>query len=460
MRINPSKAWFIGALCVASFGYGAGTVHCRVFPFGVLQNANRAWQALTAIDDDCDRDVKEVQGLKEPCVRRYSAAAGDEMILVAGGNDFLREHSPDHGCLAWIMDREGKVMHVWHFDPGIWANFEHVASVPGKAPQIYPVGLHLYADGGLLVSFQGFRTFPFGIGLARFDKDSKLLWKKELMNHHWFTVAADGRIYAPAMRTVDPPYTVGDTRFSISSADGKMLKDVVMIFDDAGDVLDEIPVLDAVIESGWAGLLRTQGATATGKLNDERFVIMSGDPTHLNGVQLVDAQTAAAHRWLNEGDLLLSMRHMNALGILDAKTRRFKWMLAGAGIQQHSPRFHREGLLFLDNRGGPAAAGGSQLVQIDLDTRLPRTVFPRVSVSLPGEFYTSVAGQLDLSGSDRILVALTIGQKIWEINLKTGEVLWEYICVDPQQHRQRRMHTAKYVQNVNFPFNKQSESTP
>jgi hypothetical protein len=75
-----------------------------------------------------------------------------------------------------------------------------------------------------------------------------------------------------------------------------------------------------------------------------------------------------------------------------------------------------------DNRGGAAAAGGSQLVSIDPETRLPSVVFPRPGVSLPGEFYSTEAGQLELSGTGRVLVALTVGQKIWEIDLGTGEV--------------------------------------
>src|SRR5215472_9536244 len=118
--------------------------------------------------------------------------------------------------------------------------------------------MHLYPDGGLLVSFQGAFTFPYAIGLARFDKDSRLLWKKELLNHHWFSVAEDGRIFALSMRPVETPRAVADTRYSIASPDGKVLEDRVMILDDQGNVLDEIPILDSLIASGWTGLLPTQ----------------------------------------------------------------------------------------------------------------------------------------------------------------------------------------------------------
>jgi hypothetical protein len=65
-----------------------------------------------------------------------------------------------------------------------------------------------------------------------------------------------------------------------------------------------------------------------------------------------------------------------------------------------------------------------------------------------------------MSGGDRALVSLSIAQKIWEVDVKSGEVLWEYICVDPQQHRRRRIQTAQYVPEVNFPLNRGSEDTP
>jgi hypothetical protein len=79
---------------------------------------------------------------------------------------------------------------------------------------------------------------------------------------------------------------------------------------------------------------------------------------------------------------------------------------------------------------------------------------------LPGEFYTSLAGQFELGESNRLLMAINLGQKIWEIDIETGQVLWEYLCVDSQQHRRRHLATAQYVRQVDFPFNQQGEQRP
>ena len=81
-------------------------------------------------DDNEQFGVKDPNGLMAPSVQRYSAAAGDELLLIAGGDTFVMEHDPARLCLAWIADRQGKTKHVWHFDPAIWAD---VPYAPRKA---------------------------------------------------------------------------------------------------------------------------------------------------------------------------------------------------------------------------------------------------------------------------------------------------------------------------------------
>jgi len=50
MRMDVPKPLFMASLCPAFFGYDVGTVHFRVFT--ILQNAHRAWTALSEVHDD------------------------------------------------------------------------------------------------------------------------------------------------------------------------------------------------------------------------------------------------------------------------------------------------------------------------------------------------------------------------------------------------------------------------
>ena len=44
--------------------------------------------------------------------------------------------------------------------------------------RIAPAGFHLTDEGHLLVNFQSDALFPYGIGMAKFDKDGNVIWKR------------------------------------------------------------------------------------------------------------------------------------------------------------------------------------------------------------------------------------------------------------------------------------------
>jgi hypothetical protein len=181
--------------------------------------------------------------------------------------------------------------------------------------------------------------------------------------------------------------------------------------------------------------------------------MITSDPTHLNDVRLIDDALAARHPGMTAGDVLVSLRNLNAVGVLDLDRREFTWIMTGATILQHSPRFHGSGILVLDNLGGMEATGGSQLVEIDLKSRRCQTIFPRAGVKLPGVFSSPIAGHLDLAHGNRALVTVWGGSKLWEIDLDSGEVIWEYIYVDPVDGHGRHFSTSKYVRAASFEMN-------
>src|SRR5437899_1599319 len=103
MRINRSRALFIASLCLASFLFGIAAASFGFFPYRVLVHASSALVALVRgwKQDPADYLV-ETEGLSGPTVRRRSEAAGTELILVAGGEGYLRDFNRPEGCLAWI----------------------------------------------------------------------------------------------------------------------------------------------------------------------------------------------------------------------------------------------------------------------------------------------------------------------------------------------------------------------
>ena len=147
----------------------------------------------------------------------------DEYILMNGVPYALQSECPTYGCMAWIIDRSGKIHHTWEVNfESLWAD----APIRGSRTMVRTAaaGLHLTDEGYLLVSFQSDALFPYGIGMAKFDKDGSVIWKRANYSHHKFSVAPDGLIYTPANKLFESPVPLGDTRLSIECADGNSIR--------------------------------------------------------------------------------------------------------------------------------------------------------------------------------------------------------------------------------------------
>ena len=202
---SASRNWFNRALvlfsvCFFSFFSGIAVTQFKIYPYPVLREANTALDALThvAAFGSMDGLAKYQTQTSTPLAITHSQSADNSFILLSAGAEALKSTCPG-GALAWIVDRTGRVVHYWKSHPNLWDNLEKVTRVPGVSGAISPAGVHLCENGDLIATFHGHNTFPFAVGLARFDGQSNLLWKKELLTHHTFSVGDDGRIYVPAL---------------------------------------------------------------------------------------------------------------------------------------------------------------------------------------------------------------------------------------------------------------------
>lgn len=343
--------------------------------------------------------------------------AGPEHILISGGLHRLRSHCPRFGCLAWIIDRSGAVQHVWHIDPDIWNGLAESISDGDPAllkqftaDRVYPFGVHLYANGDLLVSFMGQATHPYGVGLARFDRNSRLLWQRTDFSHHWPVVDGQGAIHTPSLSVIPSPLEFPGAGKTIRCRSGSLHADRIAILDPGGRPVETIPLLQVLVDSGHAGLLRD-----------------GCDPLHLNAVQPLSARDAPAYPGLVAGDLLVSLRTLDTVAILSRRSRRITWIMSGQTRFQYSPVFFGNNeILVFDNRGrhsGDPAA----VVAVNLATRALRTLFPRPERPLPFSFVSTGSGHIALSGDrTRALLSVATGGQVLEVDLTTGALLWEY----------------------------------
>ena len=360
---------------------------------------------------------------------RVEFLAGEELadpVLVKGEVGTFLDHCPGPwGCLAVEYSRSGSVRRAWPFRPGEIAEANVVPE--SDYPYEHPLGwsfsrgtriFHLspYPGGDLLVVFHLADSHPYAGGVARVAPDGRPRWYRKDYSHHWPHVVDEDLALVPGMRLdrTSLSYALGKghrgAAMRLRCRGSMILEDQINVIDGRGRLLEEIPVLDAIVQSPHAGSLAGAPGCA---------------PTHLNFVHVLGADAGGA-AGIAPGDLVVSLRNLNAFGILDRDDRRLKRFVRGSFQRQHGVR-HLEKARFLlfDNLGAAGTGGPSRLLMVDLATGAETTLFPNDATPEPlRDWFTPFAGQFDVSADRRrALLADPRGFRAFEIRLADGEVL-------------------------------------
>lgn len=412
--IDVARLLFGMSLLLLAFVYGVATAKFRLWPMAQLSEARQAFQALTRVEND-----SLMQGILEldsnvpamPQTTMLAADAGTEKLLVTGGSYQLMQRCPEFGCLAWIIDRNGHVLHSWEVDLDALAATFSGAAGRVLPRNLYPIGMALQSDGGLVVTFHGRNTFPYQLGIARIARDGRIIWARLDYSHHWLVSDAAGRIYTPAMKLVNGMEYFGNSAVKVRCKVAMYASGVDVIGPD-GDIERHLPIIRALDESGYRG--------AFYGLRDDC------DPLHLNSVDLVPA-SIAPKLGVAPGDLLVSLREPSIIALLDARTGAIRRLVADRTAAQHSPRFLPDGsVLVFDNLGGDRATGGSRIARIDLLTGKTTTVFPQPGETQLVPFFSSDGSHLSISPDGRrTMVSLKDQGLDIEIDIASGRPIWK-----------------------------------
>lgn len=315
------------------------------------------------------------------------------------------------GFGAWLVDADGRELHRWR------ASFSEV--FPEAPHLLYQAsddmiawhGTYLFPNGDILFNFQD-SNFPFGSGLVKLDKDSKVIWKLARNTHHDVSVAEDGTIWVPSQH-YRPQGLPGLVHLK-----PWYYEDTVLEVAPDGSVRREISVLEALKEN--QGLLSITYALRT--------QIDEADPVHLNSVEALPAAWAARFPGLAAGDLLLSLRNVNALLVLDGASGKAKRVYAGPFIRQHDADFLPNGnLLVYDNLGGDPACGGTRVIEFDPNTM--RVVWQYDGCE-DGGFSSHTRGMQTVLPNGNLLTVESLGGRVLEVTREPEpKLVWDYTNV-------------------------------
>jgi Arylsulfotransferase (ASST) len=329
----------------------------------------------------------------DPATSRSGVVTNLPNLTSPGINLVVSAHEP----AAVLMDMEGHVLFRWHKDYRVaWKDtnlFYHdeVRSHFWKRVKLFP-------NGDLLAMWEG-------TGLVKLDRNSKVLWTYADPVHHDFDVDPKGNIlvlvkHAHMVPSFDPKAPVLEDAVNVVSPEGKRLRSV--------------SILEALLASPYAPLLRFHRTE-------------DGDVLHTNTLALLDEAQAKAIPGASPGDVLVSERSLDFVGVLSLKRKAFVWGLAGVWRQPHEPVLLPNGHILIFDNFGHRRGTRNYSRALEIDPRTHRVVW---SFSGPPLFLSKIVGLVQRLSNGNTLITVSTEGRALEVTA-AGQVVWEF--VNPHQ---------------------------
>ncbi|HVS35023.1 MAG TPA: arylsulfotransferase family protein [Gemmataceae bacterium] len=416
-RFSVSRLLAVSGLMILSFLFGAAVIVYRWPSAHSLGNAfagAQAWyeksRASSPRPDPPPAPV--VQGVIDDPTRTFDGFT----LYACAGIDGQNTH-------IYLMNMRREVVHQWtaRFSR-IWPVPPHISTVVDDK-EVYIFAGYLYPNGDLLVVFHSLTRVAGGLGLAKLDKDSNLLWKYSSRVHHDVDVGEDGTIYALEHEGgAAPPKGLEFI--------GPRLVDRLLVLSPDGKLLKKIPILEALRDSPYALLL---DALKPGRANYDALDALTDpllqdeieqrkkDALHTNSVRVLSSKLAPRFPAFKAGQVLVSLRHLDALAVIDMEKGAVVWASRGPWHAQHDAQFLDNGhLLLFDNLGAPT---GSRVLEYDPQTQ----AFPwSYSGENYGPFLSKERGLCQRLPNGNTLIVDSDGGQLLEA-APNKDVVWSFL---------------------------------
>lgn len=331
-------------------------------------------------------------------VRHNSEKAHQGLVLITAGES------------AYIIDRDGAVLHSWSVPYAELSGGEPKESIPDAERRLnWPRGIVL-PDGDFIgmVSAQGHT--PFGLGMFRLDRDSNIKWVHLGSLHHDFDVAPDGRIFA-----LDQEIKIQAPK-EFPELLGPIFDEGVIILSPEGEPIKRISLLEAFARSDYASIVEEHA-----RINHDTW----GDYLHSNNLDIADSETAEVFDFVEVGDILLSLREIDTIAVLNPESEVITWAARGSWHRQHDPDFLPNGnIMLFDNKGDWRRGARSRVIEYDPKTEAIVWQYPEDPES---DFYSDVRAEQAVLPNGNVLANEFGRFNLLEIT-RDGEIVWAFRC--------------------------------
>lgn len=417
-------------LAFLSYLFGAATMHFQLPSSDFLSQAfegGKAWHERGKITPSSD--------LFSPGQRRQGVVVDKASQTYSG----FTLYTTTHGPRATLLDMRGRTVHQWELPfSRAWPHASHVSD-PLPDEQIHWFRCHPYPNGDLLAIYQADGDTPYGYGLAKLNKDSKLLWTYSGRVHHDLDVGEDGTIYTLSQTVVrQAPAGLG-------YLPTPYLADSLVVLSSEGQELDNIPIAEAFRDSAYASQLRASigerevprerpgsapplhspDGTQSKRDHPRLAGLIKGDLFHTNSVRILSRSMATKFPLFKAGQVLISLRNTHTLAVLDRSERVVVWAARGMWRSQHDAEFLANGhLLLYDNLG---AVKGCRILEYDPVTQAVPWVF---SAAEGAPFTANFRGMKQRLPNGNTLIVDPENGRLLEAT-SDKEIVWECFCPRP-----------------------------
>ena len=320
-------------------------------------------------------------------------AYGDYTFFVTG-----------EGSVARLIDMHGTTVHKWSFNfSKVWSKPKHVID-PQTDNLIIWRHAHLFSNGDILAMFEAYDV-PYGYGLIKLDKNSKLIWALPENIHHSLYVDKDGFIYALSQKRIKNDYELMKNVYS------RLLEDYIVKITPDGKKIEEISVTKLFLNSKYKSILSS---------------IEGWDPWHTNSIVVFEKNLSKFFNVFNKGNALISLRSPSLLAVIDFKNLNIAWASRGTWRYQHDCNILDDGsLLLFDNSGHP----GEELPRSRIIRFNPvnHKILWEYTGTREKPFFSIGRGSQQKLLNDNILITESHKSRIFEVT-KNKEIVWEFLA--------------------------------
>lgn len=375
-----------------------------IFPADTLRRAFQGGIALydrmTQYDDPVQTDFWQAARTNARGVVRYDPAKARQGLTL---------YTSSHAQRAFLIDMTGNAVYEWALPYSrIWDRSAAVAN-PMPDPYIWIEKAQVFPNGDLLAIYTAIGDTPWGYGLAKMDKDSRVVWKYMANAHHDFDIDADGNIYVLTQEISETALPAG-----FESLRKPRIDDFIVKLSPDGKELEKLRLIDVVARSAFARRLYF----VPWDVNQN-----SGDYLHANAVQVLRTSVPGIPQ-SRPGQVLVSLRELSTIALVDLDSRTVVWARSGSWVRQHDAQFLPNGRLMLfDNEGNPNGYGRSRVLEIDPVTdQILWSYGGRQDQPLDS---TIRASETRLDNGNTLIVE-SLGGRIFEVTPE-GEIVWEFV---------------------------------